>query len=712
MQKNKTKQPENLSAKPSSLVGKGKQTIQQWFPHILFVFAVLLYIQTIGFDYTLDDTMMFTQNEFTKQGISAIPKIFSQDAFTGFYGGSDNMIAGGRYRPFTHAMFAVEYSMFGENPLPGHLINVLLYALLGIVVFKTLTLMFSNSGNKNKWISYIPFTATLLFLAHPLHTEVVANIKGRDEIISMGGSMLALLFSLKYIQNSNTRYLIYSFFCFLAALFSKENALPFIAVIPLAMYFFTEAKRSHYLKTMLPLLTAAIIFMLARYNALGFWLTGNITETEILNNPFLHSSKTHEIATVFFTWLIYFKLLIFPHPLTHDYYPWHLNILKFSDPQVIVAVIVVAVLLFFAVTLFRKKHFVSFGILFFAATFSIQSNLLFNLGTFMNERFVFASLLGFCIIAAGFLSKFSLNHARNMKILLVATLVLYSAKTISRSTAWKDNYTLFTTDVRTSANSAKCNASAAEMMIVRGKTTENKVEAAKLFRQALKHLLHAIELHPAYFAAYDLAGMATFHLEDYRTSFNYYKACHTMLPTSVQAVTNMKLAADAAFQTGKQQQGIELMKELIAIAPDSLVYVSALGDMYVGTGNTSEAVQLFEGILAQQPEYAPAWSKLGEIYAIHFQDFANAEPLLLRAFELNPDDLTVNDMLGIVSLMLLKYEQSLKHYQIALNLAPGQARIHTNIARTYQLMGNPEMAQFHMQKAAELEKQNDGIMIQ
>lgn len=673
---------------------------------IIMLFAVILYGVTISFDFTLDDTLMITSNELTKKGISGIPEIFSNDAFVGFFGNDKDLVAGGRYRPLTHAMFAVEYEFFGANPAVGHLMNVILYALLGLIVFNTLSLCIRNIPSKNKWISYIPFTATLLFIAHPLHTEVVANIKGRDEIISMGGSMLALLYSIRYIDKRKTKYLLFSFLSILFALFSKENAITFLAVVPLALYFFTNAEKKDYIMTSVPLLAASVIFLFARYHALGF-LTSNTIQTEILNNPFIHSSKPDEIATVIYTWLIYLKLLIIPHPLTHDYYPWHLIILNFSNPRVIFAVIVVLLLLFLAVRFFRRKHMLSFGILFFVITFSIQSNLLFNIGTFMNERFMFVALLGFCLIVAYYIAGAGPGSARYVSILFFGILTLYSFKTISRSLVWKNNYTLFTTDVKVSVNSAKCNTSAAESLINRAVKMKDSTAARELFLQAYEYLKHAQNLHPEYYGAFDLAGKATFHLDDFRASYLNYRKCLEINPAASVPVDNIYLVSIAASQKGRNHEAIDMLTWLINFVPDSLHYKFELANIYEKTGNIQTAVDTLKSIISENSNDDKAWAKLGELYGKHFNDLNSSEKYLLKAAEINPGNLSVNENLGIVYGMKAQYQMSVDFFLKALAIDSTQSRLHMNIGNTYALMNQHDKAQFHFQKAAQLNAGND-----
>jgi protein O-mannosyl-transferase len=671
---------------------------------IIVIFSILLYAQTINYGFVLDDTLMITANSMTTQGISAIPDIFSNDAFVGFFGKEKDLVAGGRYRPLTHAMFAIEYELFGPSPFVGHLMNILLYALLGLIVFNTLNLCFQPIEEKKQWVKYIPFTATLLFMAHPLHTEVVANIKGRDEIISMGGSMLALFYSLRFIENRSFKYLIFSFLSLLIGLFSKENAITFMAVIPLTLYFFTTAKQKDYLLTLLPLLAASAIFILARYMALGF-LAGNTIQTEILNNPFIHSFKAEEIATVIYTWLLYFKLLIFPHPLTHDYYPWHLNILNFSHPLAIISLIVTISLLITAFILFRKKHILSYGILFFAATFSIQSNLLFNIGTFMNERFMFVALLGFCLIAAYYISLLARRELRFSVIVFLLVMTLYTGKTFARSKAWKDNYTLFTTDVNVSVNSAKCNVSAAESIIEKAeKTVGDQAESQKLFHQAYTYLLHAQKLHPTYYGAYDLAGKAAFHLDIFQASYEHYRMCITINPDAPVPRNNIYLVAIAASQKNRNDEALEMLLWLTAFAPDSLKYKFELANVYEKTGNFRIAADTLFSIVNADPAYDKAWAKLGELYGKHFNDLSSSEKYLLKAFQLNPDEFSVNENLGIVYGMQNQYEQSISYFMKALSLDSTQARLHTNIGSTYGLMGRKDLAEYHFMKAKTMEK--------
>ena len=186
-----------------------------WLKHrpsllILSILAIGLYAQSLSFGYVLDDTMVIEKNQFVQKGFDGIGDIFRFESFRGYFGEQKQLLEGDRYRPFSLATFAAEIGLFGKGKtFFGHFINLLLYALTAILLYRVLLFMFpkeeetasniETSNFKLQTFLSIPFLATLLFIAHPLHVEVVANIKGRDEILALLGELSALYFTFKYI---------------------------------------------------------------------------------------------------------------------------------------------------------------------------------------------------------------------------------------------------------------------------------------------------------------------------------------------------------------------------------------------------------------------------------------------------------------------------------------------------------------------------------
>ena len=206
--------------------------------YLVFALGFLLYANTVPFDYALDDKLYITANEFTKKGFDGIGEIWTNDLMTGFFGTKKKLVEGGRYRPLALTTHAIEYQMFGKNPQLSHFINIVLYGLCGVILLLVLKRIFG--WNEERWWWSLPFVATALYLAHPLHTEVVANIKSRDEIMSFLFVLLSFNAVLKYLEHRKMQELVLSGIWFFLSLTSKESAVTFLGVIPLTLIFFPK----------------------------------------------------------------------------------------------------------------------------------------------------------------------------------------------------------------------------------------------------------------------------------------------------------------------------------------------------------------------------------------------------------------------------------------------------------------------------------------
>jgi tetratricopeptide (TPR) repeat protein len=370
---------------------------------------------------------------------------------------------------------------------------------------------------------------------------------------------------------------------------------------------------------------------------------------------------------------------------------------------VILAFLTVGILIVLALLKLPKKSVVSFGILFFFITFSIQSNLLFNIGTFMNERFMFVALLGFCIILGYYMSQYY-HRFRKISVLFLIVLGLYSVKSFTRTLAWKDNFTLFTTDVLVSSNSAKVNVSAAEVIIKQTEQEKHADKSKQMFQQALEYLIKAQTIHPTYFGAYDLAGKAAFHLDDYMASFSYYKQCLKINPNAIVPLNNIHLVAQAALAKEQTDNAEEMVLWLIDFAPDSLQFQYEMALIYEKKKEFNKSLDVLHNIIESNPDYVKAWSKAGEIYGKYLQNINKSEMYLLEAWKLKPDDFGVNENLGIVYGMLNKFALSIEYFNNALQIDSSVARLHSNMSNTYALMGNTEKAVYHEKKAQKFQK--------
>ncbi len=714
-----------------------KQSVFKIQVLVIILFSIGLYANTLFYDYTLDDTLMITQNKFTKMGVSGIGKIMSNDSFVGFFGKNKNLLPGGRYRPLSQVLFALEYQFFGLKPFIGHLMNILLYSLLCVFLFILLNKIFENwepgvrssqikSSNRliiklSNYLS-LPFIITLIFTVHPLHTEVVANIKGCDEILGLILICITMLLILKYLDNfskvSSLRkvlIIISISAVFLLALINKENAVTFIALIPLTIFVFRKVNFKDHSIVFLSLIISFIAYLFIRYEALGFIFSNNAYERELLNNPFIKADAAEKYATIMLTWGKYLLLLIFPNNLTHDYYPKHIPIINWNDYRAILPLLIYAGLIFYSLFVIIKQKssnhqiikssniIIAYGILVYMITFSIQSNLVFNIGTFMNERFMFISLLGYCIVIS-YLILTKIRSAKIKIILLLHIIPMYSYKTISRNTAWKNDFTLFTTDVKTSYNSAKCNVSAGGMYFEKAKKEADSLTKRGMLEQAQYYITQGITIHPYYIAGWVLSGNVYLEMKDYKQAMYCYETILKLSPLHHDALNNLLYVAQQTDKEGLIKESLSAYKTLYKYKPGDTDYLFNLASGLARNGRSDTALVILNKIAAAKPNYYNAYNKMGEIYGRYFNDINKSITYLNKANSINGKDPSVLENLGVAYGIKGDYPKSIEYFNKALIVKPDNPGLYNNLAGSYRNIGNIDMANQMISKAKKMQK--------
>ncbi len=677
---------------------------------IVGIFSFLLYAQTISYEYALDDTLVITKNNFTKQGFSGIDDILLNDQFVGFFGKDKNLLPGGRYRPLSQVTFAIEYEFFELAPGISHLINVFLYAIAMVLLYFALQKIFlaTEISNKNIWFS-IPFWATILYAAHPVHTEIVANIKGRDEIMALFFIMITMVSIFSYMDHRKILKLCIALIAFFLALLSKETAATFLFIIPLTIYYFRTYSLKDIIRfSFIPLLFVMVGYLILRNLALGNILLDGAENNELLNDPYIHAGFMEKLATIIFVMALYLKLIFLPHPLTHDYYPKQIPLMNIQEVQVWLAIIIYVFLLIIVIRGIRKKSVVSYAILFFLITISLASNILFNIGTFMNERFLFIPSLGFTILLAYIIiNKLSLLKKFRKSIILLALfliLIPYSIKTISRNTAWRNDFTLFTTDVKVSTNSAKVNVSAGGALVEAANKETDLGKRNQLLKKAVFYLKRGVEIHPKYIAGWLICGNAYLNLKNYGNALICYHNCLKLSSEYSFAIDNMSALSSAALNDTAYEVAIEANKLLIAYDGKHAEYFYRIGLAYYKNKWIDSARFYMENAIALDSTYYKAYNKLGEIYGRYLKDEVLSLRYLEKAYSIAPTNASVLENLGIAYGLNGFFEKSLTAFQKALVYTDDSSRLYNNIAGTYLNMGDQKNYQKSLQKSKESKK--------
>jgi hypothetical protein len=196
----------------------------------VFCLPVLLYLQTITFEFThFDDNILITDN------ITFLSNF--KNAFHAFFTNAFIVKPSLFYRPLQTVSYMIDIQLSGgDNPWMYHLTNVLLLGLIACLLFLLLRALFLPP--------MLSLASTLLFCVHPLFTSSIAWIPARGELLLTFLVLASFLSLIKYFHGKKTIYLLLHLLAFALALFCKETA----AVIPILFvicYFSLQSDKSH-----------------------------------------------------------------------------------------------------------------------------------------------------------------------------------------------------------------------------------------------------------------------------------------------------------------------------------------------------------------------------------------------------------------------------------------------------------------------------------
>jgi hypothetical protein len=476
--------------------------IQVW---IIILTGFVFYMNTLANQFALDDAIVLIENKFVKKGFSGIDELLTKDSFHGYLGESAEL-TGGRWRPLSLIVFSVEYSLFGKKALFFHLTNVVFYGLCCLAFFFLLRRFVFKKN------TMLAFVGTLIFTIHPIHTEVVANIKSLDELMSFLFLILTLYHALKYIdEGRDSKYLRIALSCFALGLLSKENGITFLIILPISIYFLTKENIKSIFILFIPYLTVGVIYLTIRFYIFG---NNSFKETEILNAPFLYASLEQSFATKILLLGKYIWLLIFPHPLSYDYSYNQIPYVDFKNPYVWVSIMIHAALVIFCILKLRQKDLLALAVLFYLISISIVSNFIVDIGAPLGERLLFQPSAGFAIGTAILLYLIYekvkiIPSGKTLAVAFVVVIIFLSGfKTIQRNRDWKNNETLFLSDVKTSPNSLKANNAAGSSLILISDSEPDIIKKTAMLQQALIYYRKAMEIDSTIVDPYLNEGVA------------------------------------------------------------------------------------------------------------------------------------------------------------------------------------------------------------
>ncbi|MEO5674252.1 MAG: tetratricopeptide repeat protein [Chitinophagales bacterium] len=599
---------------------------------IVATVALIQYIQTFTHGFALDDYSAILENKVTQGGIQAIPTIFNTTYRFGYPIQGDEL-----YRPIPKSVFAILWQLAPNNPLPGHLLNIILYAITGILLFITLAKFLPQN-------IHVAFFSAIFFTAHPVHTEVVANIKSMDEMLSFLFFLISLLCLHQYFGSQKKRWVFFSVVSYFASLLSKESAITYLAVFPLIIFYFTKIPAAKNFRISMLMLIPALIFLIIRYRIVGETVLPGMADNALFAS---NDELVRKASAVCFLG-IYLRLLIIPSALSFDYSYNQIPLCSLMDIQFWIAAGAYLALLIFSIVYLKKKNLIAFGILFFLITISISSNLIIYIGTHMAERLLYVPSLGFCFSLAAALGYFikdkksipsdSLKLFFQNRVVLTglasAVTFFYTLKTWSQNPVWRNNETLYESGIVQSPKSHRTHFYLGNFLLKKKYYSGFPANQQKqIIQRGLGELRKSIAIYPEFADAWLHIG-------------NYYSEIHQEDSAEYYFIKTLEI------------------EPFLAVAHNNL------GTVYFGQKKYGEAISEFISAIQNDPNYHDGYRNLGSVY-------------------------------GTIG----KYQESIKYFNRALQIAPEDAETNYYLGITYRNLGDMLNARVFLDRAAALDPQ-------
>ena len=412
-----------------------------WSGLAVLLVALLASATGIGNGFTYDDIPVVVENPMVQQSHSLWT--YLTDSYWGPSRGNS------LYRPVTVIAFALQRAAGQGDPLPFHITNIALY-LASALAALALAREFMRDG--------AALFAALVFAAHPVHVEAVANVVGQSEMLAGIPMLIALTLYVRdrRIGELRARTVAAIAVLFGIALLAKEHGilLPFLLLLAEITLSGTVFVRAVAPRPRSALLARVLTMMVLAYLVVRLTILGGFAGDA--PHPALEGLALGQRLWVMLALVPDFvRLFLWPARLLADYSPSSVPFLTAPGLGHLLGaacLLLVGALLVFS---WRRDRVSAFALLWVGLTLGPVSNILIATGVLIAERTLFLPSVGVALLVARVpvllgpaVSQLSTRFLRIAVPMTVAVvLAAATARSAVRQLDWEDNATLFATPV-------------------------------------------------------------------------------------------------------------------------------------------------------------------------------------------------------------------------------------------------------------------------
>jgi tetratricopeptide (TPR) repeat protein len=493
-----------------------------------------------------------------------------------------------QYYPLVHSVFWFEHRLWGNRPLPYHLVNVFLYSISTLLLFKILRQLEVPGA----WF------ATAIFALHPVQVETVAWVTELKNVLSGLFYFGAALAYLEFDRTRARKPYDLAFVLFILGLISKSV----IASLPAALLLVFWWKRGtlSWKKDVEPLISFFIV------GIFGGLFTAYVekhfigAEGAAYNYTFIERGLIAGHALWF-----YLAKLAWPADLLFIYPRWVISPAIAWQYLFPAAVVVLAAVL---IGLSRRWRGPLAGFLFFAGTLFPAIGF-FNVYpfrySFVADHFQYLASLGAIVpCAAGLtlLAERLLPGKQGLRAGLgVALLAVLGTLSWQRAWVYRDLVTLWQNTIAGNPDCFLAHNNLGADDVMRGK-----------FDDALVQFQEAIRIDPSVAEVHNNIGLVYYRRQEFVESLDPFREALKLEPEN--AVMHYNLA-NSLFQLGQVTDAIAEYKEALVRRPGNISVTFNLAQAYLQIGQYDLALADFQYVVRLAPNYPEAQDKLARAEA-------------------------------------------------------------------------------------------------
>lgn len=617
----------------------------------LILAAVFLsYFNALSNGFVYDDKLLVEFN-YNIRSLGNIPTLFS----TGYW--TDQLAGAGLYRPVTMLSFLAEYTIAGTSPLIYHLDNILLHFLCSVLVYMIMKSLVQDS--------LAPVFAAVLFAAHPVHTEAVAWVSGRAELLATLFTLLAFwIFVRRPLKSGNTALSCAAFFI---ALMSKETAAVLPVLLAAYILLFDKADRlAGRLKRILalyPYLTLFIIYMVIRFSVIG--VLGPSGKYAAL----LNFSRYEAFLIMTEAFYHYLRLSFFPLVLSEDYY--YKPVESLFNYKVVIPILAAGSAVLFAKRIIRYSRPLYLGVVWFFIALLPVSNII-PTGIFMSDRALYLPSVGICMLLGIMLSGAYSYGARKswgwagpaVIAAVVAITALFAVRAIYRNPVWGDQFKFEERLIETSKKRVAIYPFYPNYLLL----ADAYVRHGYMGPEAEEAALNAVRLdegssnaHYYLSVIYLNGGRLQGALDEAEKSLRLKKTGKTFT-----------VLGTIYYMLGRYAESDEMHIEAIKLEPANGQYYLNRGYTRLQLKDPDTALWLFDTAGRIDPSLVYAFIEQGKLLLAR-QDYAHAVEKLELAVRTAPDNPDAHYELAVAYMGSGRQELANRELDETLRIAPGHA---------------------------------------